>query len=155
MTTRRIILALLFALLPAAAAQRAPRTIDRLSKMTPEERAKALAAIPPERRANIERRLSDFEKLPPAQQQRVRSRLEKLNALPPARQREVRQSMRDFNALPQDRKTALNQEMRRMQGMPNDERQSYSNTDGFKKRFSPEERKIMDNLSEIRPDSKP
>src|SRR5271154_6314547 len=65
----------------------------RLAQMTPEEREKALARLPPAQRANIEKRIRNFQQLPPAAQERRLDRLDRLNSLPPQRQNQVRRSM--------------------------------------------------------------
>ena len=66
---------------------------DRLMRMTPEDREKALSQLPPKRRQQLEQRMRNFQALPPAVQTRRLDRLERLNSLPPQRQNEVRQSM--------------------------------------------------------------
>src|ERR1035438_8302870 len=76
---------------------------NKLERMTPEEREKALSQLPPARRAQIEQRLQNFEKLPPAVQERRLDRLERLNSLPPKRRNEVRRSMNQLQNLSDDR----------------------------------------------------
>jgi hypothetical protein len=122
-----------------------------LSQMTPEELEKALSRLPPAQRANIEKQIQNFQKLPPAAQKRRLDRLELLNNLPPQRQQEVRRSMNQLKDLPEDRRKAINRELQRMSVMPDDERQSHMNTDAFRNRFSPDERRMLGNLAEIQP----
>src|SRR5436305_13384601 len=50
------------------------QAVDRLSRMTPEEREKWLSSLPPARRQRIEQNLREFQKMTPAQQDRVRGR---------------------------------------------------------------------------------
>lgn len=123
----------------------------QFSRMTPEERERALAAFPPARRAQIEQRIRNFEKLPPAAQMRTLDRLQRLNSLPPQRQREVRQSMKDLQQLPPDRKAVIQQEMRRLTAMPSARREVRMNSDDFRSRYSPEEQRMIGNLAEILP----
>jgi hypothetical protein len=129
----------------------APDTLDKLSRLSPEERQRALAQLPPQRRQNIEKRLQDFDKMPPAQQDRVRERLEKLNALTPSRRAEVRKSMQDFAALPQPRKAELNREARRIASMEPEARERYLASPGFKERFADSDRRIVTDLAEVIP----
>lgn len=125
--------------------------LGQLSRMTPEERERALAAFPPARRAQIEQRIRNFEKLPPAAQARTLDRLARLNSLPPQRQREVRQSMKELQELPPERKTAIQQEMRRLTNMPNERREVRMSSEDFRSRYSPEEQRMIGNLAEILP----
>jgi hypothetical protein len=125
--------------------------LDKLSRMTPEEREQALSRLPPAQRANIERRIRNFQKMPPAAQERTLSRLERLNSLPPQKRNQVRRSMKQFNDLPEDRKMAINEELRHMLAMPDAERRSYMNTEEFRNRYSPFEQQMMGNLAEILP----
>ncbi len=142
---------------PKAAAQPAPENrpgqqqVDRLLRMTPAEREKALAALPPTRRQNIERRLGEIEDMPPAQQNRVRNRLELLNSLPPQRQNQVRRSANQFKLLPEERRGLLTQEMQRMSAMPDEERRARMNSEEFRNRYSANEQQMMGNLMEIVP----
>jgi len=129
-----------------------PELVQRLAAMSAEERDKALSSLPPARRANLEERIRAFQALPPKQQQAVRERAARIASLPPERQLEVRAALRDFNQLAQDRKVALRREVRRTTGMAEDSREAYMNSDGFRARFSANDRRIIDALREIAPD---
>jgi len=144
---------------PRAQNPRAPKANNRpgeqillrLQNMTPEEREKALSQLPPARRAQIEKRIQNFESLPPAAQERRLDRLDRLNSLPPQRQKQVRRSARELNALPDDRRKAVNQELRRMSNMTDENRQAHMSTDDFRGRFSPSEQEMIGNLKELLP----
>jgi hypothetical protein len=125
--------------------------VDRLSRMTPEEREQALSRLPPAQRANIEQRIQEFQKLPPAIQERTLSRLERLRSLPPQKQNQVRRSMKQYNDLPEDRKMAINQALAHMSAMPDEERREYMNTEEFRNRYSPFEQQMIANLAEVLP----
>jgi Protein of unknown function (DUF3106) len=122
---------------------------DRLMRMNPAEREKALSQLPPLRRALIERRIRDFQGLPPAAQEQRLERLERLNSLPPQKQDEVRRSMRELPQLPNDRRPMINQELQRLSKMPEDERQARMNSEDFRNRYSPDEQHLIANLSQI------
>lgn len=131
--------------------QRGEELFDKLERMTPEEREKALGQLPPAQRANIERRIRNFQQLPPAQQQRRLEQLERLNSLPPKEQAQVRRSMNQLKDLPDDRKMAINRERRNMSGMTDGERQAYMSTEQFRSRYSPSEQEMIGNLAKILP----
>jgi phage-related protein len=130
---------------------RGEQLFDRLMRMTPGDREKALSQLPPKRRQQLEQRMRNFQDLPPAVQTRRLDRLERLNSLPPQRQNEVRQSMKDLQDLPDGRKKTINQEMNRMSRMTDDERAARMNSDDFRNRYSPDEQRMMGNLAEILP----
>jgi hypothetical protein len=125
--------------------------LDKLTRMTPEERDQALSRLAPARRAQLEQKIRSFQQLPMALQERTLDRLERLNRLPPQKQNQVRRSMKQFADLPEDRKMAINLELRHMSAMPDDERRSYMNTEEFRNRYSPAEQQMMSNLAEVLP----
>jgi hypothetical protein len=63
--------------------------VQRLLNMTPEEREKALAQLPPERRAQIEQRLNRLAQLPPEQRAELQQRYQEFQSLPKDRQRRL------------------------------------------------------------------
>jgi hypothetical protein len=133
----------------AKAQARGDEVFLKLLNMTPDEREKALSVLPPERRAQFQKRIENFQKLDPTVQERRLGRVEKLNALPIDQQARVRQSMKDLQALPDDRKKALNQELRRMASMSDDEKQSRMTSDEFRNRFSPAEQEMLGNITKV------
>jgi hypothetical protein len=125
--------------------------LGTLSRMTPEQRERALADLPQARRDQIEERIRNFQKLTPAQQSRQLEQLKRFNSLSLDRQKDVRLSMQDRSQLPDDRKKAVNQELRRITALPDKDRKSYMKSDDFRSRFSPSEQKMIRNLSEVLP----
>ncbi len=127
------------------------RQLDRLLKMTPEERERALQNLPPAQRQRLVNQLNAVGKWPTVEQNRARARLERLRSLPPQRQNQVRRSLNLFQQAPEDRQRQMAQELRRMGPMPDDERRAYMNTEEFRNRYSANEQQIMSNLAEIEP----
>jgi hypothetical protein len=130
------------------------RALERLERMTPEQRSKALANLPPQRRQEIEQKLEQFDRLPPEERLRYRNQLERMSSLPPQRQNQVRRSIRQFQELPDDRKALVRRELDRMAAMPDDARRSYMNTEEFRNRYTPNEQQMMQNLAEILPENR-
>src|SRR5436190_18557983 len=60
--------------------------IERLNRMTPEQRQRALDRLPPERREKVERRLENFNALPPEEKDRLRQQYQAFQKLPPEKQ---------------------------------------------------------------------
>jgi hypothetical protein len=127
------------------------RAIDRLSRMTPDEREKLLASLPPARRRRIEQNLREFQKMPPAQQDRVRGRHQLLDSLPPQQQNQVRRSVQQFLNMPEQRKAVISQEMQLMAPLSDEERRAHMNGEEFRNRYSAREQQMMANLMEIQP----
>ena len=127
------------------------RALERLERMTPDERGKALRNLPAQRRQEIEQKLEQFDRLPAEERTRIRNQLERLNSLPPEKQNEVRRSIRQFRELPDDGRLAVRRELDRMAAMPDDARRAYLNSENFRNRYTPGEQQMMQDLSEILP----
>jgi len=129
-----IALAVCVAVLPAFGQAKAlPRrppalpgpALQRLSQMTPEQRQKALARLPPERRARIEEQLNRLEKLPPDQRARLLQRYD------------------EFQGLPRDRQAAVRSELQALRKLPTPRLRERLNSPEFQQNFSPEEQRLL------------
>lgn len=132
---------------PAAA----EKQLDRLLKMTPEQRDKALQNLPPAQRQRLNNQLNAVGKWPAAWQNHALARLERLRSLPPQRQNQVRQSLNQFQQAPEDRQEQMAQELRKLAPLQDDQRRELMNTEEFRNRYSPREQQIIGNLAEIEP----
>jgi hypothetical protein len=132
-------------------AQPATSIVTRLARMSPEERQRALANLPPGQRERISTQLERFLTLPPQEQARLRNQVMVLSRMPPSRQQEIRDSLRAFNQMDIERKRVLSQEMRALALLPTSERRAVMSSDAFMNRFSVSERRIMADLAEIMP----
>jgi hypothetical protein len=112
------------AVLPRPPALPTP-VLQRLAQMTPEQRQKALARLPPERRERVEQQLSKLDQLPPEQKARV---LERYDA---------------FQGLPRDRQGAVRAELQALRKMPVPQRRLRLNSPEFEQSFSPEEQRLL------------
>ncbi len=113
--------------------------VEKLAKMSPAEREKALASLPADKRAKLEAGLERLKNLTPAQKEK----LQKFYSLPPQQQKEVRTLALKMRALPDDRKTIVRREIVALQKMPPEEREKRVNSPGFQKKFTPEEQDIL------------
>src|ERR1700750_3254056 len=77
------------AVLPRPPALPTP-VLQRLAQMTPEQRQKALARLPPDRRERVEQQLARLDELPPEQKASVIQRYDIFQGLPRDRQASVR-----------------------------------------------------------------
>jgi hypothetical protein len=77
----------------AAARERAKGTdtpLERWNRMTHEERQRALAELPTERRRELQQKLQQFRILPPGERQQLRERYQVFTQLPPQQQAHAR-----------------------------------------------------------------
>lgn len=136
----------------------APKTgavIERLNRMTPEERQRALDRLPANRRARVEERLNRLNSLTPEQRERLRGQYEEFQKLAPEKQEAARRAFRDLNQLPMDRKRAVRRAVMRVRNMTPQERNSTIESDTFRSRFSDSERQIVRDLAETPPPAAP
>ena len=136
---------------PAARKQGSP--LERLNNMTPEERQRALAKLPPERRQRLEKALERYNRMDPAQRQALEKRYETFRNLPPERQEEARKVFRQFQNLPAERKPELQREFVILRGMNSKERDRRLNSAEIQRNFQPHERKILDQFSDLLPEN--
>lgn len=119
----------------------------RLMLATPQQRERALAMLPPDRQAQIRKQLEWFDSLPKAQQDLQIRRLERFASLPPDQQLIVRLQMEALAKLPPPRRQAIQRALVMLQSLPRPQRNARLSNPAFKNRFSPEEQKIIEDLS--------
>jgi len=129
--------------------------LERLLRMTPEQRERMIERLPPARQAIVRQRLQQFlqrfDSLPKAEQER-RLRLGDIFAsLPPERQNLVRRQIRAFNQLPDDRRRLVGAAFQRLRRLTEEERQAVLDSPAFRRRYSPAEQQIIADLSENLP----
>jgi hypothetical protein len=130
--------------------------LDRWNAMTPAEREKALAKLPPDKQQQIRERIQkfnqQFSQLPKEEQQRLREGAQKINRMQPAQQQAIRRDLRRFNLLPPDRRQALLKEFAKLRNMPEADRNTYLASDQFRNRYSADEQQMIHNISKVFPD---
>lgn len=129
--------------------------VQRLAQLTPEERERILEQLPPQRQAQVRKQLENFDRLPQAQKDRLARQAQSLAALPPEKQRVINQGIVAINHLAEDRKPEVAKELRSLLNMSPEDRATVLASDGFKKRYSPQEQKILSDLSNNIPDDYP
>lgn len=120
----------------------------RLMMATPQQRERALAALPPARQAQIRKQLEWFDSLPKAKQDAEIRWLEYFSTLPPDRQIIIRAQAQALAKLPPERRQAVNRALANLRALPPRQRAVRLNNPAFRSRFSPEELTIMEDLSE-------
>jgi hypothetical protein len=125
--------------------------LDRLERMSPEQRQRALDRLPPLRRERIEARLRWYRNLTPEERNRVRRQFEWFRQLPPEKQDAVRQLSRRLNQLPENRRRAVRRGVRELQMLEEPRRQFRLSRPWFRNRYSPEELEMVQELLEVLP----
>ena len=125
--------------------------VARLAGMSADERAAALAQLPPARRAQLEQKLENYAKIPAEQRQRIESQYNRLQALPPERQAVVRQALAEYLSTPCPRKVPIANEMAHLSEMTDQQRMAYMSKPAFRGRFSAQEIQMMGDLHGIVP----
>lgn len=125
--------------------------IAQLAHMSPDERAMALANLPPGARQRIEKGVENFAKWPPDEQARALSQYERLNELPPDRKELARESANALLNTPQPRKIVLANELAHLSSMTDQQRANYMSKPIFRSRYSESEIEMMINLRGIVP----
>jgi hypothetical protein len=123
------------------------QAIERWSRMTPEQRRRALDRLPPERRQRIEEQLERYQSLTPEEREQLRFRAQMFNQLPPEKQDEARRLFRQFNQLTPERQGAVRDEFRTLRGMSDADRMAHVQSDDFRSRFDNREQRFLRALS--------
>ncbi len=128
--------------------QNKPNPLDRWFRMSPEEREKELAKLPPQRARMIREQLQRYNQMPPEEKEELRERYRVFISLPPAQQQIVRERLQAFRALPVPRRLAVHREVLALRALPAEQRPARMNSDEIQSRFSPQERQIISDLAE-------
>jgi Protein of unknown function (DUF3106) len=129
-----------------------PNAIERWNRMTPAQRERELAKLPPARAAQIRERIRQFNSLPPAMRQALIARERRLEQLPPRQQALVRERLTELRQLPPGRAVLVRGAIRRLSALPAAQRRARFASPGFQSRFSPQEQHIIRDITENFPD---
>lgn len=125
-----------------------PGPIERLNRMTPEQRQRALNRLPADRRARVEQRLERLNAMPPAARERLSHEYEEFQKLPPEKQQAVRKAFRDLNHLPEDRRPVIRREAMRLRNATLEDRAKRLDSEEFRHDFNEDEQRVIRDLSE-------
>jgi hypothetical protein len=115
--------------------------------MPPERREQMLERLPPQQQVRLRQALENFDKLPPEQRRRQFGILNMYANLPPEEQAILTKQIGMFNQLPDDRIRALRPELVRLHRMSESERSDRIASEEFKSTFTPEEQKMLAEIS--------
>lgn len=115
--------------------------------MSPEERERELAKLPPERARMIRQRIWVYNHMPAEERQALRKRYQSFRQLPPDKQQLVRERLREARQLPVPRQTLVHHEIQQLRRLSEDQREARMNSDEFRSLFNPPEQQIIRDLS--------
>ncbi len=131
-----------------AAADRPPRnSIDRWNQMSPAERERELAKLPPERARRIRERIRQYNQMPPQEKQDLRDRYQRFQQLPPEKQQIVRGRIHEFRELSPERQRVVRQAFQELRDLPEAQRRSRLESPEFG-HLTPHERQIVSDVTE-------
>ena len=125
--------------------------IDRLLRMTPEQRERAIEKFPPKQQDNFRKRFEAFDRQTEAQKQRELEQKDAFWSLPPDKQRLVRDQINAFKALPVDRRQEVRKAYVRLSHETPEGRNTILARPQFRSRFTPAELQILTVLPEYMP----
>lgn len=125
--------------------------LAKLLKLSPDQRNKALSSLPPERRMQIEKRLSDYQKLPEPQRATALDRLRRMQSLPPQKQAQVRASLQKLTALPPPRHALVQKQINQMKALSDSDRSALVNSEEFRSKFTPAEQQMIEDIALVTP----
>jgi hypothetical protein len=120
-----------------------PAAIERFNNLPPGQRERLLERLPPERRREFESRVERYNRLSPAEKERLRESYDRFSQLPPDRRDEARRVFARFRLLPEERQALIQAEIHHLGKMTPEARQDYVDSQEFRDKFSPEERRII------------
>ncbi|MBC7926601.1 MAG: DUF3106 domain-containing protein [Bryobacteraceae bacterium] len=122
-------------------------TLERLNRMTPEEREQLLSRMPRQRRLNFEDRLERFRSLPEPVRERLRLEYNNFQQLPPEKQDTVRKLFRRFSDIPEERRADVRRELARLRKMSPERRSKIMESPEFQADFNEMERELLAGLT--------
>jgi hypothetical protein len=127
----------------AAQAQREDNAIERWNRMSPEERERELAKLPPARAQAIRQRIWQYNHMKPEEREALLQRYQAFSELPPDKQEIVRERLREYKQLPAERRPVIHREVEQLRLMTEAQRQARMKSEEFRNQFSVQEQQII------------
>jgi hypothetical protein len=129
------------------------RALEKLRRMAPEERERALQDMPPARRRMMEQRLERWNRMAPARKQRLQGSLENFRQMKPEDQEHLRGLVRKFNeTMPAGKRVEGRRALTHLRKLDPEGRKKFLGSRRMKERFSDGERELLDEMAQSMPD---
>ncbi len=126
--------------------------MERLSRMSPADRRKALAGLPPWQQKLISTGVERLDQLTPAAREQWLTRFRRFQELSPRQKSAIRRMVVEFRGLPVNRRAAVKSELDALSRMTESQRAQRLASEDFRTRFEPRERQIIEAASQVLPD---
>ena len=129
--------------------------LRRYKDLPPDQQQKALdndpqfKNLPPEQQQQLRDRLQRFSSLPPDKQQRILNRMQTWDYLTPDQKQQARGLFQQLQQLPPQRRQKVQTAIEDLRAMPPAQRQQVIDSQKFKSQFSPEERGLLNGISQL------
>jgi phage-related protein len=117
--------------------------IERLNRMSPEERRRLLNRMPSDRRMVLEKRIDKLNSMKPEAREKALRDYEYFQQLPPEKQNEARRVLKKIADLPEERRKMLRTAIHHLREQGPELRQRRMESRGYHDRFSEDERKLI------------
>ena len=121
--------------------------VDRWLQMSPAERERELAKLPPARARQIRERLREYSQLPAEEKRDLRERYQRFLDLSPEKQAVVRNRLREFRELPAERRLAVRRAFEQLRDLPEAQRRERLEGPEFRN-LTAQERQILSDVTE-------
>ncbi len=129
------------------------RALEKLRRMAPEERERALQDMPPVRRRIMEQRLDRWNRMAPARKQRLQGSFENFRQMKPEQQENLRGLVRKFNeTMPTEKRVDGRRALTHLRKLDPEGRKKFLATPRMKDRFSDGERELLAEMAQNMPD---
>jgi hypothetical protein len=129
------------------------RALEKLRRMAPEERERALEGMPPVRRRMMEQRLERWERMAPARKQRLQGSFENFRQMKPEQQENLRGLVRKFNdTMPAGKRVDGRRALTHLRKLDPEGRKRFLESPRMKDRFSDSERDLLAEMAQNLPD---
>jgi hypothetical protein len=105
--------------------------------------------LPPERQQKLRERLQRFSSLPSDRQQRILDRMETWEHLTPQQKQQAQQLFSQLKDLPPERRQKVQSAIDSLRNMSPEQRQQAIDSNRFKNQFSPQERGLLNGISQL------
>ena len=109
----------------------------------------AFRNLPPERQQKLKERLQHFSSLPSDRQQRILDRMETWEHLTPQQKQQAKQLFSQLKDLPPERRHMVQSAIDNLRNMSPEQRQQAIDSNRFKNQFSPQERGLLNGISQL------
>jgi hypothetical protein len=137
----------------AQPAEQQARALEKLRRMAPEERERALRDMPPVRRRVMEQRLERWNRMEPQRKQRLQGSFENFRQMKPEQQEHLRSLARKFNdTIPAEKRMDGRRALMQLRRLDPEGRKQFLASPRMKQRFNDSERELLDEMAQSMPD---